>query len=198
MESMNPFTIPVSVQNTHTLHPEAIHEAIARKYPKACLVCRTRKVKCDRKLPCGTCKRWNIADCVYPSPIRVSPRPKKDDSRSNWKTRDGSDKSLLDRVRKLEQMILKLGGSIPAEDSVADMLVQPANEATPHEDHTEDSVTPQAPKNNHDDITHVEEGLGKLLVKDAQSRYLSEGFWISVDQVCTSLLTLKLHLSDIC
>jgi hypothetical protein len=198
MESMNSYNIPVPVQSTHTLHPEAIHEAINRKYPKACIVCRTRKVKCDRKLPCGTCKRWGIADCVYPSPVRVSPRPKKDESRSTGKTRDGNDRSLLERVRKLELMVLNLGGSVPAEDSVTDLGVLTANEATPHEDRMEESVTAQAPNTDHDDVIQVEKGLGRLLVKDTQSRYLSEGFWVSVDRVSTSPLAVKLHFSDIC
>ena len=190
MEPKIPFNVPMSVQITHShiLHPEAIHDAIARKYPKACLVCRTRKVKCDRKFPCGTCKRWNIADCVYPNPIRVSPRPKKSDSRSTGKIGDGSETSLLERVRQLELIVLNLGGSIPVDDSMADMTMQTTKQAKPHEDHREDSVARQASKVGHDDITHVEKGLGKLVVKDAKSRYLSEGFWVNVDQVGTSLL----------
>ena len=44
--------------------------------PKACTPCRTRKVKCDRKLPCENCRRWLI-ECNYPSPLRKCRRPQK-------------------------------------------------------------------------------------------------------------------------
>ena len=86
-------------------------------------------------------------------------------------------------------MVLNLGGNIPAEDSIADLGIQPADQATLQEERTVDYLTAQdTPKANSDVVTQVEKGLGKLLVKDAQSRYLSEGFWVSVDQVCSPLL----------
>lgn len=196
MESTTAFNLPALMQSPQTLNPDAIHEAIAKKYPKACIVCRTRKVRCDRKFPCGTCKRWNIADCVYPNPIRTSPRPKKDDCRGTGNARDGGDKSLLERVRTLELMVVNLGGTVPAENSVGGLGTHPVvTEGTPPKALTEDCVTvQQSPKANYDEISQVEKGLGKLLVKDAQSRYLSEGFWVNVDDVCTLLPVLETSL----
>ena len=93
-------------------------------------------------------------------------------------------------------MVLNLGGSIAAENSVTDMGVQPPDER--QVDLTEDGInTSEKPKANQGEVTQIEKGLGKLLVKDAQSRYLSEGFWVSVDQVGTALLAPKLPFADI-
>lgn len=43
---------------------------------KACVACRTRKVKCDRKEPCENCTSWKI-DCNYPSPKRTCRRERR-------------------------------------------------------------------------------------------------------------------------
>lgn len=41
--------------------------------PKACVPCRTRKVKCNRGSPCSNCSNWSL-ECVFPSPKRTSRR----------------------------------------------------------------------------------------------------------------------------
>ncbi|KLJ08564.1 hypothetical protein EMPG_15992 [Blastomyces silverae] len=44
--------------------------------PKACIPCRTRKVKCNRQSPCANCVSWSL-ECVFPSPIRTCTRPRR-------------------------------------------------------------------------------------------------------------------------
>jgi hypothetical protein len=122
---------------------------------------------------------------VYPSPVRISPRPKKDEQRGSGKTGNRDDKSLLERVRKLELIVLNLGGSIPAEDSV-DVGVHPPHEEASTEDSTEIAISQERSKSNQNEFAQVEQGLGKLLIKDRQSRYLSGEFWIGAHHVCNS------------
>lgn len=39
-----------------------------RRIPSSCLACRRKKAKCDRKIPCGSCKLNNtVEDCTYES-----------------------------------------------------------------------------------------------------------------------------------
>lgn len=64
------------------LRPSGPSPALARTHPpavvkqKACIPCRKRKVKCDRKNPCTNCASWDL-ECVSPSPIRTCTRPKR-------------------------------------------------------------------------------------------------------------------------
>lgn len=46
-----------------------------RRPPLACIACRRRKVRCDRKLPCQNCVRARrAASCSYVSDDRIEPR----------------------------------------------------------------------------------------------------------------------------
>lgn len=46
-----------------------------RRPPLACIACRRRKVRCDRKLPCQNCVRARrAASCSYVSDERIEPR----------------------------------------------------------------------------------------------------------------------------
>lgn len=46
-----------------------------RRPPLACIACRRRKVRCDRKLPCQNCVRARRAtSCTYVSDDRIEPR----------------------------------------------------------------------------------------------------------------------------
>ena len=39
-----------------------------RRPALSCVLCRRRKVKCDRKLPCSQCSQYNNAPCKYDDP----------------------------------------------------------------------------------------------------------------------------------
>lgn len=42
-----------------------------RRPPLSCIICRRRKLKCDREMPCGQCiKSKKPDDCVYSAPVR--------------------------------------------------------------------------------------------------------------------------------
>ncbi|KAF4986404.1 hypothetical protein FDECE_15977 [Fusarium decemcellulare] len=68
-------------------------------FKTACWVCRERKVKCDRGLPCRNCSVAAI-QCSYPPQVRTVRRPKKATS-----ARQSNDVSLVDRLNRLESLI---------------------------------------------------------------------------------------------
>lgn len=43
--------------------------------PKACIQCKARKVRCDRKQPCENCSGWSV-ECIFPSAVRTCRRRK--------------------------------------------------------------------------------------------------------------------------
>lgn len=100
-----------------------------RRPPLACIACRRRKVRCDRKLPCQNCVRARRAtSCAYVPDERIEPRdggpgfndgingpdPQHDDvvsapylspTASHNSTSNVSPEQLADRVRQLERQL---------------------------------------------------------------------------------------------
>lgn len=85
--------------------------------PKACISCRTRKVKCDKSSPCTNCTQWSL-ECVYPSPIRRCPRPRKRPATSPPDEGGSTDisPSLDERIQKVENILKDLTDSISGQN----------------------------------------------------------------------------------
>ncbi|KAF2502435.1 hypothetical protein BU16DRAFT_521162 [Lophium mytilinum] len=84
---------------------------------KACIGCKTRKVKCNKESPCKNCTEWKI-ECTYPSPVRKCRRRPRNSS--NTKAEQGdhvteSPESLNARMRKLETVVQDLTKLIESE-----------------------------------------------------------------------------------
>ncbi|KAK2789420.1 hypothetical protein FQN51_002702 [Onygenales sp. PD_10] len=77
--------------------------------PKACIPCRTRKVKCDRRSPCFNCTAWSL-ECISPSHIRKCTRPRKNSTTASHQKHDSAatTESLSDRIVKLENTVQTL------------------------------------------------------------------------------------------
>jgi Fungal Zn(2)-Cys(6) binuclear cluster domain len=81
---------------------------------RACVACHSRKVKCNKSIPCRNCLQWSL-DCVYPSPIRRCQRPRKstlsDFASNETATSEVSDESgsLVQRIQKIELLLARLG-----------------------------------------------------------------------------------------
>ena len=72
--------------------------------PASCTLCRRRKVKCDRTIPCGSCQR-SKAECVPFIPSRV-PR-----GRQGGRKRKREEEELLERIAKLEGLVKIIEGN---------------------------------------------------------------------------------------
>lgn len=63
------------MENSSSSSSTAPAEKRRRRPPLACIACRRRKVRCDRKLPCQNCVRARRAtSCAYVPDERVEPR----------------------------------------------------------------------------------------------------------------------------
>ncbi|RJE25925.1 hypothetical protein PHISCL_01767 [Aspergillus sclerotialis] len=81
---------------------------------KACIPCRTRKVKCDKNFPCTSCSAWSVS-CVFPSPVRRCQRPRKRQVKEGGASKDPQ---MLDqRLRKLESALQQLTKSVKARNN---------------------------------------------------------------------------------
>jgi len=141
-------------------------ENTPKPYPKACVVCRDRKIKCDRQLPCSNCTRWGNKDCVYP-PAKRRPR-----NTNPAKKKYEPEKLLLERLQKLEIMVQKLGGNITNESP---QQLRKLEESLGSSEALSDEPLP----------TSSEKGVGKLVTKNSKSSYISPAFWLHAQEVCS-------------
>jgi hypothetical protein len=87
---------------------------------------------------------------------------------------------LLERLRKLEIMVQKLGGNVE-EDEVLDS-----------ESPLQGSAGSRSPAGPTSDGNSFEKDVGRLVTKNGRTRYLSPAFWVRVDEVCPPLSLMVL------
>src|SRR5215469_5346550 len=87
---------------------------------RSCIVCRNRKVRCDKRSPCSNCRRANIA-CVFPStdcPPRWARRLESLTKNAAALTApapqyaDPGVGKIMDRLRSLENLVKELRGEL--------------------------------------------------------------------------------------
>ena len=71
--------------------------------PASCTLCRRRKVKCDRTVPCGNCQR-SKAECVPFIPSRAAR------GRQGGRKRKRGEGEILERIAKLEGLVRSIEG----------------------------------------------------------------------------------------
>ncbi|KAI0450904.1 hypothetical protein F5B21DRAFT_489157 [Xylaria acuta] len=129
---------------------------------RSCVLCRQRKVKCDRRQPCSNCLRAG-ANCVHPPGTgRAAKRP-----------RQAVDAKVLDRLSQLETTIRRLQQQ--AKDRDAESHAHAASEST----QTRESRILV------DDASQGPEAapeLGRLVVEESQSRYVSNVMWADLTE----------------
>jgi hypothetical protein len=179
------FTLPVqgvSPKRTEVPAGEQMPEARARPYRKACVPCHDRKVKCDKQAPCANCQKLQL-DCIFPSLFRPSSRqPKgKTGERSNE-----PEAELLERIKKLEGAVEDLG-ALKNEILRSRKRRMAANSESSDE---EDDLNYEDGGLGHREAGAsgvIDQAVGRLIVEEGKSRYVSGGFWASLDEdVCHS------------
>ncbi|KAI0410187.1 fungal-specific transcription factor domain-containing protein [Xylaria palmicola] len=95
-----------------TLDPFATPSATLN--PRSCVTCRRRKVRCDKHMPCGNCRKAQI-QCVFPAPGRAPRRPRAKDPNAPPKQTSEREVELMKRLRKLEGIVEDLSGQIEFE-----------------------------------------------------------------------------------
>lgn len=146
--------------------------------PRSCTTCRKRKVRCDKKHPCSNCHKAGI-ECIFPRPGRAPRRSKKP-----------PDSELLARLRRLEGVVQSLGKGVDGEDLSPDHAEGGEGRNAGEGDATNpqgNSGRPQGAtlrctsgRKALTDTTGLEKEMGRLVVGDGRSRYMSNNFWASL------------------
>ncbi|KAI0023879.1 fungal-specific transcription factor domain-containing protein [Xylariomycetidae sp. FL0641] len=147
--------------------------------PLSCTSCRARKLRCDRRTPCGNCVR-SRSECILPTRKRIQ-RP-----------RQTKNSELLQRLNRLESLVGQVGlakleaqGAASGKNQISLPSDEPANEPNVHPEPIE--VPTDSPE-----ATEKEEATARD--KDAAaSRYMSGEFWSSL---CDEVVGLKQTLEQ--
>ncbi len=93
-----------------TLSPSNSTSVQASPHQMSCILCRQRKVKCDKQQRCSNCVKAGI-ECVYVAPVRLRRRI------GNAKSpEDVSREELTHRVRRYEALFRKHGLQFEGSD----------------------------------------------------------------------------------
>jgi hypothetical protein len=157
---------------------------------RSCVLCRSRKVRCDKQAPCSNCRRANIA-CIFPSTDRAPrwarrfERLANSSAASNVPAPQDADQGVdkvMDRLRSLENLVkdlkVQLQQARAASSSVGDASSggnsPRSSSQNPDAGHPNDS--PSAV-----DVGSAQKQFGRMVIQDAShSRYVSSGFWSRV------------------
>ncbi|KAK6859173.1 fungal-specific transcription factor domain-containing protein [Apiospora arundinis] len=165
--------------------------------PRSCVVCRSRKVRCDKLSPCSNCRRANIA-CVLPSADRP-PRWARRLDRANLAAAASSSSNpqqtssqppasdsggavhVMDRLQKLEGLVKDLSSQLEQAQAAV-----PVNSGSPSANSTGSSTRREAENWGESPPAHPGSSAtrqsGKLLVQNAdRSRYISSDFWSRIN-----------------
>lgn len=193
-ESENGAKSPASARSASSV------PSIATPKLRSCVVCRTRKVRCDKQSPCSNCRRAKIV-CVAPSTDRP-PRWAKRLERlpidgAVIPQRNGPVDNVIGRLRKLESLVQELSGQLEqAHAAAASSSSGPSEVDSPgnqfqYQDAELQRKSPSAAAND-----GMPGEFGRLVLQDAShSRYISSGFWSRINdevrQVKPQSLTIE-------
>ncbi|TGO40096.1 hypothetical protein BHYA_0042g00280 [Botrytis hyacinthi] len=158
---------------------------------RSCVICRSRKVRCDKLSPCSNCRRANIP-CVLPSTDRP-PRWARRLERAGTSTAESNvtkvakevgskGDPIIERLHNLENLVKELRGQLEHANATAghfnnDGLLGLGGSDSSPLDLNQDL---HSFKDNFsvEHTSDVQKKFGRLVLKDVnQSRYISSGFW---------------------
>lgn len=181
---------PSSEENARLSESAQTTTSQANKKARSCVVCRTRKVRCDKLSPCSNCRRANIA-CVSQStdrPPRWARRLQRvaHDAASNAQSSQATDPAaaqVMERLRSLETLVKDLSGQLEHANAVANSVAGGSSGMHSPESFSIDhdiSAQTDVSSGTHLGVQHKH--AGRLVSRDAnKSRYVSSGFWSRIN-----------------
>ncbi|QVM09273.1 hypothetical protein D8B26_003937 [Coccidioides posadasii str. Silveira] len=130
-----------------------------RQNPRSCVTCRRRKIRCNKLQPCSNCTKAKV-ECVFPKPGRAPRKSKK-----------ATEADLLARLKTLESIVRNIGKSTAEEAS----STEAKKDANVNSELGVDIFTSRSPKDI--ELDSVDEEMGRLVINDDKSRYVSHRFW---------------------
>lgn len=188
---MSQVAASASSSEKNATSPSPAHGQVPPPKLRSCIVCRNRKVRCDKKSPCSNCRSANIA-CVFPPndrPPRWARRleratnnAKSSSVSTPQNAADPGVAKVMDRLQNLESLVEALRSQLE-QASVPTNLAGVDSSVTGF---PEGSAPLEAAKYKRDTspvatASSVQKQFGRLVVQDtSQSRYISSGFWSQV------------------
>ena len=153
--------------------------APARKL-RSCMVCRSRKVRCDKQSPCSNCHRANIA-CVL-APNDRPPRWMRRLDQHQASRADAPDvpasamNSVMERVRNLEKMVKELSNELQLAQTTSSSEV-PAFDAGKQNHDDNDNIISTSTES-----AQIPYQFGRLVIEEfSGNRYVGSNFWSRVN-----------------
>lgn len=143
---------------------------------RSCVICRSRKVRCDKLSPCSNCRKAGIP-CVLPStdrPPRWARRLVNNQPAAATAQMPQDVTKAMERLQNLEKLVKDLSGQLEQAHAAQ-----------------RKSNSPAASTNSTTTASSVHQDLGRLVLQDTnQNRYVTSGFWSKVnDEVGDSLIS---------
>ncbi|KAJ4321737.1 hypothetical protein N0V84_005170 [Fusarium piperis] len=152
----------------------------------SCVICRRRKVRCDRRDPCSNCVKNNI-ECHFPVTGRI---PRRNQNSGTYKSPAQKQSELLGRLRRLESVVTELAAQVEdgSQDSRAAVAPEPSgpvsissSETGPTLADSEDpSVTEsslRASSTSQQGGSEYYEEFGRLVVDKDGGLHVGNRFW---------------------
>ncbi|TGJ78409.1 hypothetical protein E0Z10_g10356 [Xylaria hypoxylon] len=148
---------------------------------RSCVVCRSRKVRCNKESPCSNCRRAGIP-CVVPStdrPPRWAKRLERFAHNAAARERsapavDPPTAQVMERLRNLESLVKDLSSQLEQAHSNSSTGNSPASSTNDRDG--DQTATPLTTGNS------LQSQFGRLVLSNAgRSRYVSSGFWSRVN-----------------
>ncbi|KAJ5779347.1 hypothetical protein N7457_007067 [Penicillium paradoxum] len=145
--------------------------------PRSCVVCRSRKVRCDKRAPCSNCRRANIA-CVRPPADRQPRWARRLNSANSAGFDSQAADGMMQRIRNLETLVHELRNQLEQAKSVSQSVAGGSSGVGSPEGSMHDRLSNPSSL----DTANVESQFGRLVLQDDNSsRYISSGFWSRIN-----------------
>lgn len=132
--------------------------------PYSCILCKTRKVKCDRVNPCSNCRRAGV-DCIFRAP--APPRRKKRSEKEGGRRREVSvGRGMQARLRKYEGLLRGMGVRVDGLDVDESRRERSTSAMT--------SAMQDVVMENGKGDEHKRAETGRLVSEQGRSRYLEK------------------------
>lgn len=172
---------------------------------RSCVVCRSRKVRCNRQSPCSHCRRANIP-CVYPStdgPPRWARRLERLASNAaasaapSPQSNEPDVGKVMERLRTLERLVRELSSQLEQAQIAARSADQTsAADSLPPDLTSNSQVHPREHPAPASDGVGINEQFGRMVLQDSnRSRYVSSSFWSRIDEEVSLTAVLSISTS---
>lgn len=168
----------------------------------SCVICRRRKVRCDRRDPCSNCVKNNI-ECHFPVTGRI---PRRNQNPGAYKSPAQKQSELLSRLRRLESVVTELAAQVEDGSQDPSAAIAPGPSGAASISSSETGPTPagsEDPSVTESSLTasstgqqagsEYDEEFGRLVVDKDGGLHVGNRFW---SVFCGEVNQLSNHLDS--